>query len=191
MPLFTNHLLKESELVQFGIELLRAYQMDLSRGLEISLSDLRIALFAIQKALESSHIAKVEAILYPAVVDTKLWQKNEEEIQTLVKNVYNLHAGIRLSLLALGIAINEYEGNKSLISVLSWRLSDFADRSSEYLALEKQMLRLFAEKVFGLPLQKKLYLLAQDFENTYGIHQLQGPRQIINKLRQQKGLLVA
>ncbi len=191
MPLFTNHLRKESDLIQKGLELLQAYRSDLENGKEVLLADLRVAIFAMQKVLEHSHIAKEESILYPALLKSEKWSSTSEMAKSNIHSVFNLHAVVRDRLLALRIAIDECECEPELKGLVDLRLAEFVDQSVTYLGCEKDLLYEISENILGLTVQKNLFVLSQDFESLYGINHLQGPRFIFNHLRKAKGMTAA
>jgi hypothetical protein len=191
MALFTNHLRAESALIQSGLELLNAYYFDLEMGRGISTADLRMAIFAMQKIFELSHLQKEEAILYPALVRSTEWQHTSEPKKLAVKSVLSSNIFVHKSLLALRLAIDELEYNPTQGDNIRWMLADFLHQSRVFLKNEVLNLFVISEQILTIEEQKSLYLLSQDFEATRGAGSPHQVRLIFNQLREAMGLEAA
>jgi len=191
MPLFTNHLKKESELIRLGLGLFEAYLKDLSQGKNIATEDMRMAVFAMQIAFESSHLAKEESILFPALKNSKLWKTLSSEIQNILELNMTEHEKSRKCLLDLRLGIDIYDQESRHTKTVVWCLEDFISHLKGYLEKEETDLLNIADQVLDSSDQKKLLQSAQNFELAQGIDQLRGPRLIFNRLRKARGMTAA
>ena len=191
MPLFTKHLMKEGELLRLGLGLFEAYYTDLSQGKAISAEDLRMAVFAMQIAFETSHLAKEESILYPALKNSKEWKSLPMEKKSFLDSNMAEHEKSRKCLLELRLGIDIYDQEAHQTKVITWCLEDFVSHLKNYLEKEEVELLSMAEQILDISDQKRLLQSAQNFEIAQGIDQLRGPRLIFNRLRKARGMTAA
>ncbi len=191
MPVFTNHLKKESELIRLGVELLDAYCEDLRQEKPVSTADMRMAVYAMQIAFETLHLAKEESILYPALTNSEKWFSLPSETQhTLVTNLRAHEKGRRI-LLELRLSIEEYEHNPTRASLVGWRLGDFVDHLSCYLENEEKQIFTIADQILDSSAQKSLFHRALQFEQAHGFERTRSPFLILSHLRKAKGMTAA
>jgi hemerythrin-like domain-containing protein len=191
MPLFTNCLKRESSLIQSALELMEVYRSTLEAGGSVSTADLRIVVFVLQKTFENSHIAKEEAILYPALRDSERWLGVSESKKREIQDVFRLHSEVRKSLLNLRIAVDDFESNQKQKGLVAWKLGEFVDQSNVYMKREREALYPLSDLLLDLQTQKELFVVSQKFESEHGIERLQSARDIFNRLRLAIGLKAA
>jgi hemerythrin-like domain-containing protein len=188
MTPFTNYLRKECELIMSGVELLKVYATDLEAGIMANVEDLRMAVYAMQIAFETSHVSKEESLLYPAVTDTN--ELTSESEKFLKRNIFEHEKG-RHSLLSLRLAIDDYGRDPSEPGRLLWHLNDLINHVSSHLELEDERLFSIADRTLDRPTQKSLLFEAQKLECAPGMDHLRASKQIFNQLRKAKGMQVA
>ena len=191
MSLFTNHLKKEAELIRLGLGLFEAYSKDLAQGKKIPTEDMRMAVFAMQTAFETSHLAKEESILYPALKNSKEWKTLPPEIQNVLELNMAEHEKSRKCLLELRLGIDIYDRDSWHTKIVMWCLEDFISHLTEYLEQEENEVLSIADRILNSSDQKNLLQTAQSFELSQGIDQLRGSRLIFNRLRRARGMTAA
>jgi hemerythrin-like domain-containing protein len=191
MSLFTNHLKKEAELIRLGLGLFEAFSKDFAQGKEIPTEDMRMAVFAMQTAFETSHLAKEESILYPALKNSREWKSQPPEIQNVLELNMAEHQKSRNSLLELRLGIDIYDQNSLHTKIVTWCLEDLISHLTDYLEKEENMILSIADQILNSSEQKNLLQSAQKFELAQGIDQLRGSRLIFNRLRKARGMTAA
>lgn len=191
MPVFTNALKKESEFIYLGLELLRAYRVDLDSGKSVTPEDLRMAVFGMQIALEKIHLAKIESILYPALVKSEHWSDLEPEKHLCISRILEMGKTLCKYLLEVRMGIDEFEYNLLQRGLVSWHLGEFIDYLMLYLKNEKEILFRLAEEQLNSSDQKELLDISRIFEATQGQVNLQGPKLIFDYLRASKEICAA
>ena len=191
MPVFTSHLRKESELIRLGLGLLTAYCNQLDEGKSVSPEDLRMAIYAMQVAYESSLLAKEENLLYPRLLSPEHSSDLPANYREIIRANTHQHERGREYLLNLRLCVDTYERNPEQKGILSWRLADFVGHIAVHIENEEPETLRVAEKVLTSAEQKALLREAINLDQSRGHDHLQGPRLIFSRLRRSIGLTAA
>jgi hemerythrin-like domain-containing protein len=191
VPIFTNHLRKECELLQRGAELLDVYGTDLQQDKDVAIEDLRMAVYVMLVTLETGHLQKEETLLYPALLGGSAEKNLSAEMRAKLESCIGQHEKIRLALESFRMSIDGYEHDQAKKSLVRWHLEDFVEAMRLQLKEETSTVFAMADKTLTSSEQKTLYDEAQKFESNRGAERAQGTRIILSRLRRARGLSAA
>ncbi len=188
MSHFTSALKEENEVIELGLDLLKAYQADFEKGYKLDAENLRTAAFAMHRMLEHCHLRKEKSLLLPALVSA---QKNSpENTSSLDLAALCEESSLDLGLLELRMAIDAFEQNPLKIAFLYCALSECITHIVKQLKNDFVLFQM-AERFLTREQQNSLYQEAKNFEQVRGRDDKQTSRQIFNRLRLAKGMAVA
>lgn len=201
MAAFVEHLKRENELVESGLELLEAYREDLKRGEAVAAADLRMAAYALQQILVDCHLSKETSLLYPALQEEL---DNREWVPATALGLGHEaedHEAVKIFLLRFRLWIESHELSSSgetsansgaaltLALALATQLSRFIDHVRHHIDRENHCLLNLADELLDSRRQTELLAQAKEFECDHGLEKLERPRMILHRLMVAKGLV--
>lgn len=177
MPIFTEHLRKESDVIQFGLNQLSKARRAIIEGREPNIEDLRVIIYALRLLFKRSHIPKLESLLYPEIDPSLLDDEGFEHFNEQTEKLYNGQA--KLQLMRLQLALDGFNVRSSR-DELARCVEDCVHVISHILERERNVVLPLADRSIGLDRQNELYMKVMELDRKQALERVQATQALMN-----------
>lgn len=177
MPIFTEHLRKESDVIQFGLSQLTKARKSILGGQEPRVQDLRVITYALRLLFKLTHVPKLENLLYPAIDPSQMDDDGFERFSEQTEKLYNGQA--KLQLMRLQLALDGFSDHSSR-DELARCMEDCAHCIQHILDHERDVVLPLAERSLSVEEQNELYTKAQEFDRIRSLERIQAMQALMN-----------
>jgi hypothetical protein len=177
MPIFTEHLRKESDVIQFALSQLAKSLREIFESGSPNIQDLRVITYSLRLLFKRSHVTKLETLLYPELDPSQLDEDGFEKFSEQTEKLYNDRA--RLQLLRLQLALDGF-GERSSRDELARCVDDCVHMIGHVLDHERDVILPLADKVIGLDRQNELYMKVIELDRKQALERVQATQALMN-----------